>query len=248
MRKDVVIHKPITKKGVHCSIVRYTKVNSERNINLKSSTTINNCEWRRSRNRDINEFSPIYAANNSTTKVLQIQKRELMREGKRDVITNNYIKDDDYDDDDDERDDKLALRRIICQRKKALPLNMGYYNNTHNFVNRERVKRDILPLHRVRHLDELALEQAKIMAAQQSRDHSDLDTLMSNLTKSAPCRRIGENICRGTSVQLIHKKMMIGPKYAADRNNILDRRYSSFGIGVAPCVDGIFYVCQIYKG
>jgi len=261
------------KKGVHCSFIRCTAAKSERSINLQSGESTINCKWRRSTDRDLNDFSPIYAANNANTRLLRIKKRGLKRVGKKQAIIKDYDDDDrnedvehnekiplmtqnyhgddnndDDDDDDDERDDKLALTNIIKQRKKALPLNNGYFNNIHNFVNRERVKRDILPLNRARQLDELASEQAKIMAAQQSRDHSDLDTLMSNLIKSAPCRRVGENVCRGTSVKLIHKKMMRGPKYAADKNNILDRRYSSFGIGTAPCVDGIVYVCQIYKG
>jgi len=244
MKKVDTIHKPSTKKGVHCSFIRCATAKSERNINLQSSgESITNCKWRSSTDRD-NEFSPIYAANNANTKLLRIKKRGLKRSKKKEVIIIDY----DKNDDDEDRDDKLALTTIIRQRNRALPVNDGYFNNIHNFVNRERVKRNILPLHRARQLDELASEQAKLMAAQQSRAHSDLDTLMSNLIKSAPCRRVGENVCRGTSVQLIHRKMMRGPKYAADKNNILDRRYSSFGIGIAPCVDGIYYVCQIYKG
>jgi len=235
-----VIRKPRTKKGVHCSIIRCTKTESERNINTKSYKNTTNFEWRRSTHSDLKKFTPLYAANNLTTALLRKKKQGSKRKGKKNAIPNNY--------EEDESEEKLALGNIIKERQKALPLNNGYYNNSHNFVNRERVKRNALPLYRVRQLDELASEQAKIMAAQQSREHSNLDTLMSNLTKQGPCRKVGENVCRGTSIPFIHKKMMLGPKYAADKNNILDRRYSSFGIGVAPCVDGIFYVCQIYKG
>jgi len=229
-----------TKKGVHCSIIRYNASKTDLSTNLKSCKNTTDCEWQRSTYNDLIDFSPIYSANNLTTTLLQTKKHGFSREGMKVANRKN----------EDEDEEKLAFIKIVRERQKALPLNLndGYFANSHNFVNRERVKRNILPLYRVRHLDELASEQAKIMAGQQSRDHSDLDTLISNIIKPGPCRRVGENVCRGKSIQLVHKKMMSSLKYATDKNNILDRRYSSFGIGVAPDINGIFYVCQIYKG
>ena len=71
---------------------------------------------------------------------------------------------------------------------------------------------------------------------------------MPKILESGPCRTVGENVCKGTSVQFIQKKIMRSPKYESDKNNVLDRRFSSFGVGSAPDVDGILYICQIFKG
>ena len=215
--------KPTSKEGAHCSIIRSTAVKSEHHINLNSCESTTNYEWSQSTNRDLNNFSPIYAANTLTMTLFRIKK---------------------YSDEEDE----VTLTNIISDRTKTLPINNGYLNNSHTLINRERMSRNILPLYRVSQLDELATEQAKIMAGLQCRGHSDLEVLMPKIIESGPCRRVGENVCRETSVQFIHKKMMHSPKCAADKNNILDRRYSSFGVGVSSCVNGILYVCQIYKG
>ena len=139
----------------------------------------------------------------------------------------------------------LVLIDIVGEKRKALPVNLLFIASNHNLVNAERANRGILPLYRMRHLDELATEHAKRMASQQHRFHSNVDDLMSSIIELSPCRKVGENVCRGASIELIHKKMI---RSRTNKINMLDRRFSSFGIGVAPDVDGVLYVCQIYKG
>ena len=95
------------------------------------------------------------------------------------------------------------------------------------------------------HLDKLATEQAKLMASQQRQSHSNVDNLVSKISKSGPCGKVGQNVCSGTSIKLIHKKMK---RCRTNKRNMLDHRFSSFGIGAAPDVDGVLYVCRIYKG
>jgi len=234
--------KATTKKGVRCSIIRSTSFKSERCINPTSHKNATNYEWQRSRYSDLKDFSPTYAANNLNTTLIRIKKHGLRRLSTETKMTRREREEE------EEKDEKLALTTIISDRRKALPPNMNYLVTSHNLINIERVRRNILPLHRVQELDELATIQAKIMAAQQCRIHSCLNTVMPKILESGPCRTVGENVCRGTSVQFIQKKIMRSPKYESDKNNVLDRRFSSFGVGSAPDVDGILYICQIFKG
>jgi uncharacterized protein YkwD len=234
--------KAATKKGVRCSIIRSTSCKSERCINLTSRKKTTNSEWRRSRYSDMKDFSPAYAANNLTTTLIRIKKHGSRRKSTPKQMTKREIEEE------EEKDEKLALTNIVSDRRKALPINMNYLATSHNLINTERVRRNILPLHRNQELDELATIQAKLMAAQQSRMHSCLDTVLSKILESGPCRTVGENICRGTSIKFIHKKIMHSPKYESDKNNILDRRFSLFGVGIGSDVDGVLYICQIFKG
>merc|ERR1719491_139895 len=170
------------------------------------------------------------------TTLIRIKKQGLRRMSTTTKLTRR----------EEERDEKLALTNIISDRRKALPINIEYLATSHNLINTERVSRNILPLHRARELDELATIQAKIMATRQCRMHSCLDTIMTKILKSGRCRTVGENVCKGTSVDFIIKKIMRSSKYESDKNNILDRRFSSFGVGVASDVDGVLYICQIF--
>lgn len=230
--------KTTTKKGVRCSIIMSTSFQSERCINPTSHKKTTKYEWRRSSYSDLEDFSPTYAANNITTTLVRIKKYGLRRMStttKREEV-------------EEEKDEKLALTKIIDDRRNALPLNITYLATSHNLINTERVTRNILPLYRAQELDELATIQAKIMAAQQSRAHSCLETIMTKLLQLGRCRTIGENVCRGASVQFIIKKIMRCPKYESEKSNILDRRFSSFGVGVGVDVNGVLYICQIFKG
>lgn len=253
----VIVSKQSTKKGVQCSIVRSTLfTKSNRNIDTDSCADTTNYEWRTSKTND--DFSPMYAANNLTTTLLREGKHGLEREWnsgwKNETAPNDHDEDigmeenEQKGEENEQKEEELVFAKLITDRQKALPVNSRYLYSSHNIINRERVKRNILPLYRDRQLDELAIKQAKIMASQQCRAHSDLDALMPKLIESGPCRIVGENICRGSSIQFIHKKLMLSPKHAADKRNIFDRRYSLLGIGSAQCIDGVLYVCQIYKG
>jgi len=217
---------PTTKKGVYCSIIRGTCSDSERCIHPESCQKTTNYKWQSSSTiNDMNDFAPIYAANNANTTLI------LNRYGLRRT-----------------EEGKKILNAIITERRKALPADVNYLSGIHNHINTERARINILPLYRESQLDDLATKQAKIMAAQRCPVHSTLNALISELFESGPFRKIGENVCRGVSAKSIHKKMMKNAKNESDKNNVLDRRFSSFGVGTAPDVDGVLYICQLFKG
>jgi len=230
----------LTKKGVHSSII--PKMLSQQDINsTESCNTVLNHKWQNSSNHNHNEYSPIYTNSRLNAMLLYNFKNddgnEELHMSLSELYGNSRIIADD-----DER-----FERIIRQRSRSLR-NLGYYASNHLYVNRERLQRKILPLHRCHELDELATEQAKKMAKSQCRMHSDVNDLMTKLSLKSPCRRLGENLCRGSSVEFMHKKMTRSPKYNSEMNNMLDRRFSKLGVGVATSDNGELYMCQIYKG
>lgn len=139
-------------------------------------------------------------------------------------------------------DDAEELGMIIL-RSKNLP-GTWYYSNNHVMVNKERVKRRIPPLMRRANLDELARKHAETMAAEDSLYHSNPNELLQKIGR--PSRRIGENVSYGESIRDIHKTMM--DTAGADKNNMLDRRYLTMGMGTARGPNGGLYMCQIFRG
>jgi hypothetical protein len=138
--------------------------------------------------------------------------------------------------------DAELLGRIMLRSRK-LPKNNGYYSSNHVMINNERTKRMIPPLKRIPDMDELAREQAKLMAADNRLYHRDPADLTEKLGQQCGCR-IGENATRGSNVQAIHNAMMDS---RADRNNIIDRRFTCMGIGTAKAADGTLYLCQLFR-
>ena len=110
------------------------------------------------------------------------------------------------------------------------------------------MKNFILPLIRKIELYQVAYDHAKHMINQRKCEHSNIENIIPKASNPAPWQRIGENICRGKSVQAIHEEIMNNPDCIADKNNMYDRRFSSFGVGIATGFEGELYVCQIYKG
>jgi uncharacterized protein YkwD len=51
-------------------------------------------------------------------------------------------------------------------------------------------------------------------------------------------------VTRGANLHAIHSYMMTS---VADRNNIMDRRFTSMGVGTAKADDGTLYLCQIFR-
>jgi hypothetical protein len=132
---------------------------------------------------------------------------------------------------------------MIMLRSRQLP-GTWYYSSNHVLVNKERVKRRISPLVRRTQLDEIAREHAETMAAQDALYHSIPSNLVQKIGR--PSRRLGENVSFGESIREIHKTMM--EDAGADRNNILDRRYLTMGMGTARGPNGGLYMCQIFRG
>ena len=145
-----------------------------------------------------------------------------------------------------EDEEENMIQLSVRQRAKALPRGPGGFGGNHVLINRERVKRGIKPLCREKKLDEIAAKQAQKMTMQEQLRHSTLRKTMKSVLESGPCRLLGENICKGKSAQKIHSKMMLN--YTQDRNNILDRRFTAFGVGSAKSASGELYIVQLYKG
>lgn len=154
----------------------------------------------------------------------------------------------------EEADDRKLLQKIMGRAKK-LPQSSGKYACNHIMVNSERIKKNVPPLTRDRDLDRVARDHAMAMAEEKMVRHMDgpIDVQAKILEgkESSVERerlffpRLGVNIARGQSIKDIHKFMMAT---LAERNNILDKRFTTMGMGTARADNGLVYLCQIYGG
>jgi hypothetical protein len=141
--------------------------------------------------------------------------------------------------------DEATELGMVMARARKLP-GTWYFSNNIILVNQSRCRRNAPALSRDMELDHIARLHAQAMATSGKAEHSDSNYLRFKL--SGPCRRIGENVAVGTSIKDIHKEMMESTKRHADKNNVLDRRYTCMGVGTAKGEDGTLYLCQIFKG
>lgn len=147
------------------------------------------------------------------------------------------------DDEDEHVLDQVEALDQIRRRARQLPKDSVYYASNHLTINAERTKRLVYPLVRETVLDSLARAQAADMASSNLLYYSDPSDLQ--LDNDEPPRRLGENVTRGSTLKEMHKAMMDS---AADRNNILDRRFIQMGMGTAKASDGTLYLCQLFRG
>jgi uncharacterized protein YkwD len=110
-------------------------------------------------------------------------------------------------------------------------------------VNKARSAKLIAPLHRLTELDEIARQHAERMAAEADVFHSSPSTIQEQFHR--PCRRLGENVAKGADIHSIHAKML---QNTANRNNILDRRFTHMGMATSKGADGSLYLCQVFRG
>lgn len=153
---------------------------------------------------------------------------------------------------------KTAPKSILCEPKIKAKVKVkangtkNLITSPHILVNKQRANHKIMPLFRESTLDDLASNQANYLAKKRREEHSDVNKLISNMVGSCgfavPLRRLGENVGRGRTVESIYFRMMHDSKRVGDRNNLLDRRFSSFGVGIATDSEGDIYICQIFKG
>jgi hypothetical protein len=149
------------------------------------------------------------------------------------------------------------LLKMIMGRAKKLPQTSGKFACNHIMVNTERVKKRVPPLTRYRDLDRVAREHARAMADENMVRHMDGPTYLQarilerkDMDISADDERLffprlGVNIARGKNVEGIHKLMMAN---SAERNNVLDKRFTTLGMGTARAEDGMIYLCQVFGG
>jgi uncharacterized protein YkwD len=140
-------------------------------------------------------------------------------------------------------EEEMVGRMMLKSRK--LPKNNGYIISNHVMINNERTRLSIAPLKRMPVLDEIARAQAKIMAEEDQLFHSNPEELREEIAGQEVGRRIGENVAKGADLRAIHKNMMTNS--LADKNNLLDRRYTSMGVGTGKGSDGTLYLCQIFR-
>jgi len=232
-----------TSSGVHFSNAVVT-TESDRPLPLSDAfNTASNCEWSRSSNDDNNNHMPTYTIHNLNSKLFDRVAEEYNRSA------NSKLRD---GTDEEEKVDQGQLERtilisVVKEKRKFLPSTI-YMANCHILINNERANNLILPLIREKILDEVASDHAKHMMNRKKCEHSDIGHLKSKITDLAPWQRIGENVCCGKSIQAIHDNIISNPDRIADKNNMRDRRFSSFGVGIATSSKGEVYVCQIFKG
>lgn len=149
---------------------------------------------------------------------------------------------------------KKQKRTLIqtLEQAKDLPGTGGYFN-IHIVVNEERTMRRVAPLQRHVGLDRLARQQATEMARSGVVTHASPDELLQGVqevvslptTTTTDVTRVGENVVRGAHPRELHKYLMLR---TSDRNNIVDRRFTHFGIGTVKGEDDQYYMCQVFCG
>lgn len=157
-----------------------------------------------------------------------------------------------HGDNDDDLHETESVNTYLSQRKDALPMTTGRFGSNHVLINKERIKRDIMPLKRDQALDEIALSHAKEMAKKENLFHSNADaTITETWKKSGPCRLIGENVTKqGKGTKYLTRRAMavLFANSGSDRKNILDPRFQYLGIGTQMSDNGTLYICQLFKG
>ncbi len=133
------------------------------------------------------------------------------------------------------------LGRIVA-RSRHLP-STSYFASNHIMVNKARSAKLIAPLYRLTELDEIARQHADKMAAEEDVFHSSPSTIQEQFHR--PCRRLGENVAKGADIHSIHAKML---QNTANRNNMLDRRFTHMGMATSRGSDGSLYLCQVFGG
>jgi Cysteine-rich secretory protein family len=140
-------------------------------------------------------------------------------------------------------DQAKCLGRIL-ERSRHLPKS-GNYSNNHIMVNEERIRRSAAPLIRMHELDEAARAHAEAMVKDGNLFHMDPDGVLKASLKDRPCRRLGENVAKGKTIREMHQSMM---QTIAQKNNILDRRFTHMGMATAHGPSGELYMCQVFRG
>lgn len=131
----------------------------------------------------------------------------------------------------------------VISRNRMLPTVVpGFISGNHMLVNKERMTRHLPALRRRVELDQLAKERAETMAKKGKVCLGDKRYMLSRLS---PCNYFAENVGSGVSIVEIHNKML---STDTDRNNMINKSYSEFGMGTSKGRKGKIYLCQIFKG
>lgn len=110
----------------------------------------------------------------------------------------------------------------------------------HQFTNQARDNHDRRGLKFGRCLDRYAQRQANRMARQERMYHQNLGVVL----KKCRARTVGENVAYGFASA--RRNVRAWMKSPGHRRNILDRRYTRLGIGVAVSESGTTYTAQVF--
>jgi hypothetical protein len=147
-------------------------------------------------------------------------------------------------------DDQEVLNKVLTSAAKRLPRLVGNFASLHVMINRERLRHQTAPLQRLAALDELAREHASEMARNQFLHHAKLvdleESLRYRLSSSLVIQRTGSNVASCGDGDLARLFSCMMKENTADRNNILDRRYTYMGVGTSKSIEGTLYVCQLF--
>lgn len=229
-----MVESPMISGGVHYNNIIALTNDATKNLTIEQNKITEKIEWKCSADGEHNRYSPVCVIHNANAEPFTRhaskcdERRRNSGSRKRGSI------------------DKMVLLNVVNEKLQDLP-KKSIITSNHVLINNTRVQHGVLPLIRDNELDEVASEHAKRMAFEQKCEHSNLKDMILKKLGSTPWRRIGENICYGKSLGDIHTNILNNPAYIAEKNNMVDRRFSTFGVGVATCPEGEVYVCQIYK-
>lgn len=128
-------------------------------------------------------------------------------------------------------------------KSRKLPKTSGGFASNVIMINAERTKKSVVALARNPTLDAIAKDHAVVMARVNRLFHAELSWVRQDV--GGVVRRLGSNVARGSNLYDIQEGLM---ESIADKNNILDRRYTGVGIGTHKAEDGTLYLCQIFQG
>ena len=121
----------------------------------------------------------------------------------------------------------------------AMPTDT-FGSRLHNQTNQARRTHDIRKLKPGRCLQRFAQRQARRMAKQQRLYHQNLGVVLHR----CHARRVGENVAYGYSTPRANTRAWMNSP--GHRRNILDRRFTRMGIGVAVDRHGRTWTAQVF--
>mmetsp|Transcript_37379 Transcript_37379/g.57366 ORF Transcript_37379/g.57366 Transcript_37379/m.57366 type:complete len:227 (+) Transcript_37379:71-751(+) len=127
--------------------------------------------------------------------------------------------------------------------------SMAEFSSNHIQINMERERCGLPPLQRKLVLDQVARQQAELMAKKNKVFHSEVSNIFLFVTssdRSCRCKRMGENVTKGRSLREIHAGMM--RRSTSGVNNILNPKFKSMGVGTCMGKNGRLFLCQVFEG
>ncbi|MFA9429323.1 CAP domain-containing protein [Egicoccus sp. AB-alg2] len=108
-----------------------------------------------------------------------------------------------------------------------------------DFIAAQRKKAKVGAIKHAGDLRDVARDHAMRMCTRDRLYHNP------NLTKEVRnWRSVGENVGRGTTIDRLNRAFMDSPGHRA---NVLDKRWTQYGVGVAVNGQGKVYVVQVYR-